>query len=411
MDAAATAEAGLYIHIPFCRKKCAYCDFFSVADLSLTSAVVKAIVREMELLERPAYAFDTIYLGGGTPSVLTPPQIHLLVQSAFDNFDFHDDVEITIEVNPNTADTSDFREYLTMGINRINIGVQSFSNAALRFLGRIHMADEAKSALAHARMAGFHNLGLDLIYGLPGQIPEFWRKDLEQAVGFSPEHLSCYSLTYEQGTPLEKKKAAGEVQALEEDKAAKLFKIMQDVLEQHGYEQYEIANFARIQSAAGGAVSSPSCRSRHNQKYWTAAPYVGLGPSAHSFAEPERRWNVADLSAYLSSLESDVLPVQARETLTREQRLTETLYLELRTVEGIRIPQLEKTFKLDFTGCYGSVLEELEQQGLLELTPMRCSLTRRGMRFLDGIVALLIDRNAEATNPEGGIPSQQESKP
>ena len=383
-------HAGLYIHIPFCKKKCAYCDFFSVTDLSLTQVFVEALVREMALLERPPYTFDTIYLGGGTPSVLPPMQIRSLLQGAWNHFDFYDDVEITIEVNPGTLGAGDLKAYGSIGINRINIGVQSFSDAALSFLGRHHTADEAASTIARARRAGFRNLGLDLIYGLPGQDLQAWRKDLERAAGFSPEHLSCYTLTYEKGTPLEKMRAAGEVAPLGEGEVADCFKGMQHVLARHGYEQYEIANFARLPAPRAIDGVKSSYRSRHNKKYWTSAPYIGLGPSAHSFAKPERRWNVADLSTYLARLEAGVLPIQARETLTREQRLTETLYLELRTKEGIDIPQLEQTFGLDFAGRYGSVLAEPAMQELIDFTPQRCALTRKGMRFLDGVVALLI---------------------
>ena len=385
MNAVTTVEAGLYIHIPFCEKKCAYCDFYSVTDHSLENAFVDAVVHEMKLAENLAISFNTIYLGGGTPSVLSPLHIKHLIESAFDHFNVRDDVEITIEVNPGTVDPNHLRKYRQFGINRINIGVQSFSDTTLRFLGRIHTADQAATVISQARLAGFNNIGLDLIYRLPGQRPASWQKDLEQAIGFSPEHLSCYTLTYEKGTPLGKMKADAMVKPLHDDAVADLFKIMQNILGSHGYEQYEIANFAKMP-----AIGSASYRSRHNQKYWTSAPYLGLGPSAHSFIEPERRWNVANIQSYLALLEHGILPIDTSETLTPEQRLTESLYLGLRTKEGIDIPRLEQTFGLDFKGRYGNTLDDLMQEALIERTEKRCALTRKGMRFLDGVVELLV---------------------
>lgn len=382
-------NAGLYIHIPFCIKKCAYCDFYSTADLSLRKAFLDSLVREMALLDSSSFAFDTIYLGGGTPSVLAPRSIDNLISKAFTTFDIRPYAEITIEVNPGTVDISHLQAYRQIGINRINIGAQSFSNATLEFLGRIHTKDEAAAAIRAARQAGFDNIGLDLIYGLPGQDSEAWQMDLEQAISFSPEHLSCYTLTYEDNTPLGKMKAEGQVKPLVDDIVADLFKIMQDVLSRHGYEQYEIANFARTPT---GEDSVNSNRSQHNQKYWTSAPYIGLGPSAHSFVAPVRSWNVADIHTYLARIEEGILPIQASETLTRDQRLTETLYLALRTVEGIDIQGLEKTFDLVFHDCYGNVLEDLVMQEMLELTETRCALTRKGMRFLDGVVEMLVSQ-------------------
>ncbi len=395
MNESKATSAGLYIHIPFCTRKCAYCDFFSVTDLSLINAFVDAVICEMELLRDSPLAFDTIYLGGGTPSVVPPGHISRLIKGAVGHFDFGDDVEITIEVNPGTADRQSMLDYRQAGVNRINIGVQSFSNTALRFLSRIHTADEAAAAITHARRAGFLNLGLDLIYGLPGQSPDDWQKDLEHAVGFSPEHLSCYTLTYEKGTPLGKMKADGQVEPLDDDAVADLFKVMQNVLSRHGYEQYEIANFAKMPAKAETADQGTSFRSRHNQKYWTPAPYIGLGPSAHSFVEPERRWNVADLHTYLARLEEGVLPIEASEILTQEQRLTETLYLKLRTREGIDIPRLEHIFGLDFEERYGNVIKDFIQEDLLAIDDQRCFLTPRGMRFLDGIVEMLLNQRTE----------------
>ena len=390
MNAATTAHAGLYIHIPFCVKKCDYCDFYSTTDLSLKNAFVDVLIQEMELIDVSFLSFDTMYFGGGTPSVLPPDTIDRLIEHAFDNFRFHSDIDITIEVNPGTVDQNSLKDYHQAGINRINIGVQSFSTVALQFLGRIHTAAEAEAAIINSRKAGFDNLGLDLIFGLPGQNIEDWQRDLEKAVGFSPEHLSCYTLTYEKGTPLESRKATGLVHPLDDDTVADFFEITQNFLGENNYEQYEIANYARLGRGGLLGQAEKSFRSRHNQKYWTSAPYIGIGPSAHSFVEPERRWNVADIRSYISRLQQDVLPIEEIEILTDDERLTESLYLGLRTVEGIDIRRLEKTFDLDFRDCYTHALDDLIMQGMLELTETRCALTRKGMRYLDGVVDLLL---------------------
>ena len=388
-------NAGLYIHIPFCVKKCAYCDFYSITDFSMMDAFVDALALEMALSGDSPLTFDTLYLGGGTPSALTPQAIDNLISHAFSTFNIRTDTEITIEVNPGTVSLNNLRDYWQTGINRINLGVQSFSPAALQFLGRIHTAAQAESAIHSARKAGFENLGLDLIYGLPGQRPDAWQKDLEQAVGFSPEHLSCYSLTFEEETPLGKMKDDGLVEPLDDDTAADLFKLMQSILDRHGYEQYEIANFARTVTKEMIGNKVKSYRSQHNRKYWTSAPYIGLGPSAHSFVEPERRWNVADIQSYIYRLQQGVLPIEEIEILTDDQRLTESLYLGLRTVEGIDILQLEKKIKIDFYSRFGNVLADLAEEGLLTSTPARCALTPKGMRFLDGIVGILMGTETE----------------
>jgi putative oxygen-independent coproporphyrinogen III oxidase len=390
MNAAKTANAGLYIHIPFCVKKCDYCDFYSTTDLSLKNAFVDALIQEMELIDASLLTFDTLYFGGGTPSVLPAGDIERLLSRSFDLFDIQNHAEITIEVNPGTVGRNSLLDYRQVGINRINIGVQSFSIAALQFLGRIHTTADAEAAIINSRKAGFDNLGLDLIFGLPGQSIEDWQRDLEKAVGFSPEHLSCYTLTYEKGTPLESRKATGLVHPLDDDTIADLFEITQTFLGENNYEQYEIANYARLDRGGLLGHTEKSLRSRHNQKYWTSVPYIGLGPSAHSFVEPERRWNVADIQSYVSRLQQSVLPIEEIEILTDDERLTESLYLGLRTVEGINIRRLDKTFDLDFHARYTHALDDLVMQGMLELTETRCALTRKGMRFLDGVVGMFL---------------------
>ena len=376
---------GIYIHIPFCLKKCAYCDFYSLTDLTLRRPFVEALLQEMTLAASPDVPSDTLYFGGGTPSVLAPQQIGALMRQARSRFTLTPDAEITLEVNPGTVT----REYLAFlrqtGINRINIGVQSFSRDTLQFLGRIHTPGQATQAILHARQAGFDNVGLDLIFGIPGQDAVSWQNDLKKALSWSPEHLSCYILTFEEGTPLDQKRKTHDFRLLPEKRIAGLFRITRQMLTEAGYEQYEISNYAKIDT------DGHTRRSRHNLKYWSFAPYTGLGPSAHSYAPPIRYWNVRDTGRYMATLQQGRLPVEEREKTTLEQQMIETLYLGLRTSEGIDLARFEKTFQQSFRQRYGNILPVLCEERLLRLENGRCVLTPEGMLFHDGIVARLLN--------------------
>jgi oxygen-independent coproporphyrinogen-3 oxidase len=376
---------GIYIHIPFCLKKCAYCDFYSLTDLTLRQPFVDALLQEMALVEAHNAPSDTLYFGGGTPSVLKPKQIEALMLQARSLFTLTSDAEITMEINPGTVT----REYLSFlrqtGINRINIGVQSFSRNTLKFLGRIHTPNQAFQAILHAREAGFDNVGLDLIFGIPGQDVVSWQSDLNQALSCSPEHLSCYILTFEEGTPLGQKRKTHAFRMLPEQRIARLFQITRQVLTEAGYEQYEISNYAKID------IGGHSRRSRHNWKYWSFAPYTGLGPSAHSYAPPVRYWNIRDMGRYTDALKQGRLPVEESEKTTVEQQMTEAIYLGLRTSDGIDTARFEETFHLSFHQRCGNVLHMLCEEKLLTLGNGRCALTPEGMLFHDGIVARLLN--------------------
>ena len=276
--------AGIYIHVPFCVKKCRYCDFYSITDLSLRRDFTNALISEIKMAPDPGPA-DSLYFGGGTPSVLDTVEIERIVAAVLERFSFNPDSEITLEANPGTVDEKKLPGFKAAGINRLNLGIQSFNKEALAFLGRIHTTEESTRAVEAARAAGFDNLGLDLIYGLPGQTAKDLQRDLEKAAAFNPEHLSCYLLTYEKGTLLDKDREKGLVLPLPESRAADLFSLTRDLLDHLGYEQYEISNFAR----------SERYRSRHNRKYWTFAPYIGLGPAAHGFVNNHRYGNIPDV--------------------------------------------------------------------------------------------------------------------
>jgi oxygen-independent coproporphyrinogen-3 oxidase len=375
------APAGLYIHIPFCLKKCPYCDFYSTTDLSRRPSFLRALLQEISLIRsRQSLRFDSVYIGGGTPSALKANRIVQIIETVHTSFKLSTASEITVEVNPGTIKPGDFLNYRRAGINRVNIGVQSFQEENLKFLERIHSTKDAVTTIQQAREAGFQNLGLDLIYGIPGQTGGSWRQDLEKAVTFNPEHLSCYMLTYESGTPMDKSRRKGCFQPMGDRQVGELFQMMIEFLEAQGYAQYEISNFAR----------SKSLRSRHNQKYWSFAPYIGLGPSAHSFVAPTRYWNHSSVTRYINDLDHGRLPVFGKEALSREQMMIEAIYLGFRKTEGLDTQVFECKFSASFYGLFGNVIKNYERKGLLELTQDHCILTRKGMVFLDSIVSSFI---------------------
>ena len=384
-------NAGVYIHIPFCVRKCSYCDFYSVSDLALKPRFLNALIAEMELVFAGGLCFDTLYIGGGTPSVYGYHDIGRIVSAVFENFDIQPDSEITIEANPGTMFLEQLKGYREAGINRINIGVQSFLQKNLDFLGRIHTASEARNAVSEAQLAGITDIGIDLIYGLPDQSKSDWLADLKQAVDYDPNHISCYMLTYEKGTPLHSSREDGRVQPLAEDKVRTLFETTIDFLEDHKYFQYEISNFARIEDDGKSHIS------RHNLKYWTLAPYIGLGPSAHSFVEPQRCWNVSSIDSYIEAIESGRLPVADKEVLTEEQQMIEAIYLGLRTTAGIDLVGFGAKFGVDFLQTFKEVITDLTERNYIVVKNGRCAIKRRGRAYLDSITSMFVTRDVSDT--------------
>ncbi|MEA1968694.1 MAG: radical SAM family heme chaperone HemW, partial [Thermodesulfobacteriota bacterium] len=384
-------NTGFYIHIPFCVRKCPYCDFYSSSDLSLRSDFVKAFLQEMQLRSDSLTQIDTIYFGGGTPSVLEPCDIEHILSGVYKNFKIMDNCEVTMEVNPGTVKDDFFQKIRSFGVNRLNIGVQSFQDEKLGFLNRIHSAQDAEDALLKARKAGFGNIGLDIIYGLPGESRESLIYDLDAGLNFSPEHISCYMLTYEPGTSMYNQVKNGKIHPLDDDSAASLFKTASQYLEENGYLHYEISNFAcdlhnrlykraenssynrhgnssgsrfgnnsdnrpgnrsgsRFDNSSGSRFGNSSdYRSRHNRKYWNMVPYMGFGPSAHSFDKNVRFANHKDVKKYIADLEAEILPVMEREELTPDQRMVEVVMLGLRTSDGVDIRQFEAIAEKSFS--------------------------------------------------------------
>ncbi len=373
-----TPYAGLYIHVPFCLRKCPYCGFYSTEQPHDMDSFVNGLTKEIDLVTPPAEAFDTIYLGGGTPSLLKARHITRILDHVSKRFAFTQDVEVTMEVNPGTVSLDCLNAFSGCGVNRVTLGVQSFDDRQLGFLGRLHLAQDAREAIGWVRDAGVENLGLDLMYGLPQQSPQHWLKDLTEAVTYQPEHLSCYMLTYEHGTPLDEWRRAGQFRPLPEEAVRDLFEVTVDFLDEAGYEQYEISNFSR----------GKAFRSGHNQKYWCHTPYIGLGPSAHSFVEPRRWWNHRSLKGYLRALRRGEPAVEGAEDLNQGQLMLESICLGLRTSHGINICEFKRRYDVDFLHHFAPVVEKLQAEGMLTVGSDRCALSKEGMILADAIAAM-----------------------
>lgn len=372
---------GLYIHIPFCQSKCPYCDFYSVTNLDHIPAFLNALKTEMKMAMNNGLRADTLYVGGGTPSVLTPKQMGQIVDWAAACFNLSPTAEMTLEINPATTTARDLQDYAAFGFNRLNIGVQSFDDRNLAFLGRRHSGSQALAAVRAGMDAGFTNLGFDLIFGLPEQTPSTWKNDLRQAIRLAPKHLSCYILSYEPRTPMHADLQAGRFVPLSDLRSADLFRMAHDFLGAAGYEHYEISNYAR----------GSRWRSRHNQKYWNFLPYLGLGPSAHGFRPPMRFWNHRSLDSYLEALSRGRLPRAEEEHLTDEQQLIEALFLGLRQQDGIDFEAFQQRFRIDFRLYFHTALERFSAEGWLDMDSRCCRLSVEGMLFLDHIVDGLVD--------------------
>jgi len=349
-----------------------------------------ALISEMRMTRDPNLTFDTLYMGGGTPSVLDAKTIEKIIETSRQSYEIFPHAEITLEVNPGTVSLKQFEEYRFSGVNRINIGVQSFDPMNLQFLGRIHSGRDAHNAVTWAQKAGFENLGLDLIYGIPNQTKKSWLRDLKLAIEFEPRHLSCYILSFEPGTPLYRDRQAGRLKPLAEPQVCELFETTLEFLSDHGYVQYEISNFARESMNSSGLKIDGDNRSRHNMKYWKFVSYIGLGPSAHSFLEPKRYWNCADVKKYIQDLDAGRLPCAGVERLSMEQLMIEAIYLGLRQTKGILIDVFDKKFVVTFKIMFKDAIDVLESKGLIEVSQNRCALTSRGMLYLDSIAAMFM---------------------
>lgn len=378
-----SAPAGIYVHVPFCLAKCSYCDFYSITDLKRITDYLEALLLEIQRCQIVLPTVDTVYFGGGTPSTMSPRQIEDILDGLCKRFPLDPDAEITLEMNPGTADRKKLSGYRAAGISRLNIGLQSLSDQTLQWLGRIHDVRQGMDTFRWARKSGFDNIGLDLIYGVPGQTEKTWALELTAAVDMGAEHLSCYTLTLEPGTPLSVDVEKGRITPLDEALTGALFSFTSAFLSRHGYRQYEVSNYARVSV-------SVDYRSRHNRKYWTFTPYLGFGPAAHSFMDNRRWWNHRPIDAYLGAINAGRSPIAETETLTPEQQIMEYIYLGLRQATGIDTLDFESRFDLNFYRWYEHEISFLLNDDLLEIHHQWIRTTPLGMRFLDQVVDRLL---------------------
>ena len=373
----AQTPAGLYLHVPFCRRKCRYCDFYSrpVREGELDLLVACALV-EMDIRSVEVGRLGTIYLGGGTPSLLGASHVAQLLDGIGRRFDVERSAEITVEANPLDVTEEWASACIEAGANRLSVGVQSVDEGDLRFLGRAHHAPDGPAAVERARRAGVSNMGIDLIYGLPGQTPGVIRDRIRTAVdSCRPEHVSCYQLTYASDTPLGRDAAAGHVTPLAEDAEYDLFMCVHETMAKLGYPAYEVSNFAR----------DARLRARHNSNYWLHVNYIGLGPSAHSFVSPVRSWNVTSFDEYARRLDSGELATEGVESLTREQLATEAVMLALRTTDGLDLGSHGRRYGNTPLETRGEVVERLVGEGLIALEGGALRPSVRGLAVADSI--------------------------
>ena len=372
--------AGLYIHVPFCARRCVYCDFYSNTDRALVAPYIEALIREMELREDylNGEAIETIYLGGGTPSLLREADLDRLFKAIDRLYGLGDAKEITIEGNPDDLHPDYVAQLKHLPINRISMGIQSFHDDDLRLLNRRHSAQQAIEAVENCVKAGLENISIDLIYGLPGQTPERWAKNLDTAISLQVPHLSAYHLTYEKGTPLDRMRDAGQITPIDEDTSLILFGQLIDQLGKAGYEHYEISNFAR-----------PNRYSRHNSSYWQGIPYIGLGPSAHSYDKKSRQWNIASIGSYIKAIQEGQLPFE-REELSVHDQYDDYIITRTRTSWGLNPSEILTLFGQAYHDYFMRQATKAQTKGLLEIHDGNFRLTRAGIFISDSVMVELL---------------------
>ncbi|MDD4924338.1 MAG: radical SAM family heme chaperone HemW [Dehalococcoidales bacterium] len=358
----------IYIHVPFCRRKCKYCSFISFdSRTNDIPGYIDLLKKELELRSVDCN-IDTVYFGGGTPSLLTAEQLNGILSVIGKKYRMADNAEITIEANPGTVDFKYLADIKTAGINRLSIGIQSFNDDELTMLGRIHTRKEAVNAIEDAREAGVDNLNIDLIYGLPGQSIDDWKENLLTAIGFNPGHLSLYALTLEPEESLFKEIESGKLPDISAGTAASQYELAEELLQKHGYVHYEISNWAQ-----------PGRECRHNLVYWQGSEYLGIGVAAHSYIGKRRSSNTEDLDKYINALSHNVLPPQdVDEIIIPELEIAESIILGLRLYSGISIKDFEKRFGIDIMKRFGRQIEELINFDLIENDKTVIRLTPRG---------------------------------
>jgi oxygen-independent coproporphyrinogen-3 oxidase len=377
--------AGIYIHIPFCRQACHYCNFHFTTSFRRKNELIAALLKEIELVKPgSAYSYlttpdliETVYFGGGTPSLLEIAELKAIVDAIKMSFRLADDAEITIETNPDDISEEKLAGWKKAGINRLSIGIQSFFDEDLAWMNRAHNAKQAVNSLQLAK-SYFDNITIDLIYGFPILTNEKWKENVERVIALNISHLSCYALTVEPKTPLQKLISHNKTESVDPDKQSEQFLLLMDWMKKAGYEHYEISNFAK-----------PGCRSRHNSSYWSGEKYLGLGPSAHSYDGESRQWNIANNNIYMESIDKGILPFE-KEILTPVQKINEYIMTSLRTIEGLDLDKITAGTRHDLIVRSKKYIE-LE---LMTDVKNHLVLSGKGKLFADGIAADLFFTDA-----------------
>lgn len=342
---------GIYVHIPFCLKKCKYCDFVSFDNsYDKISEYIDAVILEME--EYKGEKADTVYIGGGTPTSIPRNLLILLIDKIKENFSLTPDCEITVECNPKTADLDYFKALKASEVNRLSVGIQSMKDDELSFLGRVHTSIDCRNCIDMIKEAGFSNFNVDLMFGVFNQTKESVINSLKELISYSPAHFSCYSLIVEENTPFGQMQKAGTPLLMDEDGERELYRTITSILKENGYEKYEISNYAK-----------KGYRSKHNTKYWTRSPYIGLGCGAHSFYENKRFENPPQISEYISFVKDK--EKRDKDIVTQDDAICEFIFLGLRMTEGISKSEFKKCFGKDIFSLYNSEINELISLGLL----------------------------------------------
>lgn len=353
---------GLYIHIPFCVKKCEYCDFVSFSGMDgRRDAYIDAVIREMEAFR--GEKVNTVFIGGGTPTALDGAQLARLLAAVRDTFSVAPDAEFTVEANPGTVTEDKAAVLLAGGVNRISVGVQSFNDAELKAIGRIHDAETAYAAVNHLKASGFNNISIDLMASLPYQTAESFKNTLDTALSLPITHISVYSLIIEDGTPIQKKYESGIYKQPDEDMDRELYRLTGEALSSRGFNRYEISNYAR-----------PGFESRHNLKYWNCDEYIGVGLAAHSYIDGVRSFNTSDLAAYLSGSCK-----AGEDRLTDADKRGEFMMLGLRKTAGVSAAEFQRRFDADIENVYGYIIAKYAKLGALEYADGFVRLTERGL--------------------------------
>jgi oxygen-independent coproporphyrinogen-3 oxidase len=368
---------GLYIHIPFCARKCNYCDFPSFSGLELLfSEYTEAVCREIAIVSKE-YGYpeaDTVFFGGGTPSLMPTSEISKIVKTIYKSFKVKDDTEITIEANPGTITKEKAEVYKDLGFNRISVGLQAAQDRILKLMGRIHTKEMFIDCINLLKSIGISNINADIIFGIPCQSVKDWEETINLLLAFDLPHLSCYSLKIEENTPWFEMSQRGELPEVDEDLEREMYYVVMSKLNNLGYQHYEISNF-----------SKPGFWCRHNLKYWTGKPYIGIGAAAHSFINNVRYANIINPEDYIKRVMDNASPVVFREEIGERERLSERLILGLRLMEGISLKQMEREFGHEAVGKYSKKIENLEEKKLICFNGDIIKLTKKGMDFANQV--------------------------